>query len=390
MTLMFQWGRTMVQRYRDDGLGVMKGIGGPERERRKKKIIQIFKSHKLDITVQTNLHTVQYLDVEFDLKGNTYKPYRKPNNDPLYVNAKSNHPPSILKQIPKGIGKRLSEISSCEEVFKAAAPLYEEALKSSGYREKLVYTSSTPNNTNTQRKKARRRKIIWYNPPFSINVKTNIGKEFLKLVQTHFHGRHKFHKIFNKSNVKISYSCMRNISSVISGHNKSILRKPRPILKECNCRNRGQCPMGNKCLTDNIVYEAEITSRPDNVVKDYRGLCSTSFKDRFRVHEEGFKFRRYAKGCELSKYVWDLKDNEKGYDIKWKILKKVNGRLVGGACKLCTTETMLINGHSDKSRLLNKNSINKCVHETKYMLSQIGLKPRTRTRARGNGNDSMD
>ena len=115
-------------------------IGGPEIERRKKKIIQTFKKHRLDITVQTKLKEVDYLDIEFDLNNDTFKPYRKPNSDPLYVNKKSNHPPSILKQIPKGIGKRLSELSSSEEIFKAATPQYEEALKKSGFNEKLVYS----------------------------------------------------------------------------------------------------------------------------------------------------------------------------------------------------------------------------------------------------------
>ena len=81
--------------YRDDGLGVMNRIGGPEIERRKKKIIQTFKKHKLDITVKANLKVVQYLNVEFDLSNNVYKPYRKPNNEPLYVNVKSNHPPNV-------------------------------------------------------------------------------------------------------------------------------------------------------------------------------------------------------------------------------------------------------------------------------------------------------
>lgn len=364
--------------YRDDGLGVMRRIGGPEIERRKKKIIQTFKKHKLDITVQTNLKVVQYLDVEFDLANNTYKPYRKPNNDPLYVNTKSNHPPSVLKQIPIGIGKRLSEISSSEEVFKAAVPQYEEALKNSGFNEKLVYTSDENTGIREDRQARRKRKIIWYNPPFSLSVKTNIGKEFLKLLRTHFHRRHKFYKIFNKNTVKISYSCTRNISSIISGHNKGMLRKPTPnIVRECNCRNREQCPMDNKCLAQNIVYEAAITSHPDEVVKDYRGLCSTTFKVRYGVHKEGFANRVYSKGCELAKYVWKLKDSRKTFNLKWKTLKKVNGRMVGGECKLCTTETMLINEHPNKDKLLNQNSIQKCRHENKYMLSQYGNRRRT-------------
>ena len=149
--------------YRDDGLGIMKRIGGPEIERRKKKIIEVFKKHNLSITIKTNLKVVQYLDVEFDLINNRYKPYRKPNDTPLYVNKFSNHPPNVLRQIPRGIEKRLSEISSSEEVFKEAAPIYEEALKKSGFNEKLNYQ---PHNQNRRRG---RRKIIWFNPPFSAN-----------------------------------------------------------------------------------------------------------------------------------------------------------------------------------------------------------------------------
>ena len=50
--------------------------------------------------------------------NNTYKPYQKSNNEPLYIDKKSNHPPSIPRQLPKPISKRISEISSNEEMFK--------------------------------------------------------------------------------------------------------------------------------------------------------------------------------------------------------------------------------------------------------------------------------
>ena len=364
--------------YRDDGLGIMGRIGGPEIERRKKKIIQTFKKHKLDITVLTNLKGVDYLDIEFSLANDMYKPYRKPNSDLLYVNKKSNHPPCVLKQIPKGISKRLSEISSSEEIFKAAIPQYEEALKRSGFNEKLVYTNDE--DPNAQRRPRRTRKVIWYNPPFSLSVKTNIGKEFLKLLCTHFHRRHRFHKIFNKNTVKLSYSCTRNVSSIISGLNKGILKPTPPQERDCNCRNREQCPLDNKCLTPNIVYEAEVTSHPDEVVNDYRGLCSTTWKDRYAVHNQGFNHKKYSKGCELAKHIWSLKDSQKTFSLKWSILQRVRGRLVGGECKLCVTETMLINKHPNKERLLNKNSIQKCRHENKYLLSRYKSSSRTNDR----------
>ena len=71
-------------------------------------------------------------------------------------------------------------------------------------------------------KEKRKRKIIWFNSPFSMNVKTNAGKTFLKLLQRHFPKRHPMHKIFNCNMVKISYCCMRNMKSVTLSHNRQI------------------------------------------------------------------------------------------------------------------------------------------------------------------------
>ena len=343
----------------------MRSIGKPQIERKKKQIIKIFKDNKLDITVETNLKQVDYLDVEFNLKENKYKPYKKPNNDPLYVNKKSNHPPSVLKQIPKGIAKRLSEISSSEEIFNQAAPVYEEALHKSGFEEKLEYC---PERAPRRR---RQRSVIWYNPPYSSNVKTNIGREFLRLLATHFHREHAFHQIFNKNTVKLSYSCTKNISSIISGHNRKILREPKPIERECNCRNPDACPLDKKCLTANIVYEGVITSHPDEIERDYRGLCSTSFKDRNSVHKQHINHRQHASKCALAKYAWKLKDQNKTFDIKWKILSIVRGKKVGGVCKLCTTEKLAIIEHPTKLRLLNENNIQKCRHFAKDCLAKM-------------------
>ena len=41
-----------------------------------------------------------------------------------------------------------------------------------------------------------------------------------------FPRQHKFNMIFNKNNVKVSYSCMPNIKSVINVHNKRVLSSP--------------------------------------------------------------------------------------------------------------------------------------------------------------------
>ena len=91
--------------YRDDGLGVLRDLSGPKTERLRKNVVKIFKDCWLSITSKTNLKIVDYLDVTFGLQNNSYKPYRKPDNLPVYIQKHSNHPPTILKELPKSIVK---------------------------------------------------------------------------------------------------------------------------------------------------------------------------------------------------------------------------------------------------------------------------------------------
>ena len=56
---------------------------------------------------------VNYLDVTLNLNDGSYRPYKKPNEETNYIHVNSDHPPSILKQLPKSIEKRLSSLSSC-------------------------------------------------------------------------------------------------------------------------------------------------------------------------------------------------------------------------------------------------------------------------------------
>ena len=107
------------------------------------------------------------------------------------------------------------------------------------------------NYNNNPRK--RNRNIIWFNPPFNKNVATTIGRYFLNLLDKHFPQDHKFHKIFNRNNIEVSYSCMPNIKSAINSHNRKIL--PSPVNNQsrtCNCINKTDCPLQEKCLSENI------------------------------------------------------------------------------------------------------------------------------------------
>ena len=58
-------------------------------------------------------------------------------------------------------------------------------------------------------------------PPYAMNVKTNIGKEFFKLLNKHFPLNNELNKLFNKNTVKLSYSCTKNMDAIITAHNNS-------------------------------------------------------------------------------------------------------------------------------------------------------------------------
>ena len=77
----------------------------------------------------------------------------------------------------------------------------------------------------------------------------------------------------------ISYSCMQNIKSVIKNHSMKVLNNTTEIEESCNCRNKNNFPLDGKCLTPNIIYEAQITSNQLKYKqKLYIGTAETDFK----------------------------------------------------------------------------------------------------------------
>ena len=158
------------------------------------------------------------------------------------TSTSSNHPRSIIKQIPTSVSHRLSDNSANEEIFNNAKTEYENALKTSGHTADLEF------NPNRPKKRNRKRNIIWFNPPFNKNIKTNIGKTFLKLIDKHFPRSSQLHKIFNRNTIKVSYSCTENMSMIIKKHNKKIINnKATPTTPPCNCRKKTECPLNGNC-----------------------------------------------------------------------------------------------------------------------------------------------
>ena len=169
--------------YRDDGLGILRNTSGPKADRKRKSIIKIFKEYWLSITYEVNKKTVDFLDIRFNSNQQTYEPYRRSNNESVYINKQLSHPPNIITDIPKAISKRLTNISCNKNVSDRNVDIYQAALKNSSIDGKITYDDQIEegNNVNiVEANQARKRKraIIWYNLPYSMNVRINIGKRF--------------------------------------------------------------------------------------------------------------------------------------------------------------------------------------------------------------------
>ena len=243
--------------YLDDGLAFLKNKSGPQSEHVKKNFQKIFKKHGSDIIIQCDMKIVNYLDVTFNLSDRTYKPYTKTNNEIKYIHKNTNHPPGVIQQIPLSIESRLSTLPFNEKIFQEAVAPYQKPLQNSGYRHTLTYKRSKNDNSNTninKIKRNRKRQMIWFNPPFNLKAKTKIGKLFLNLLDKHFSPHNKQHRLFNRINIKISYSCMPNMNSYTYMHNHKFLNnKPNEMLiNNCNCRNKDNCPLPNSCQTNNL------------------------------------------------------------------------------------------------------------------------------------------
>ena len=145
----------------------------------RKNIVKNFKDTNFSIDIIINLVEVNLLGVTFNLANETYRPYKKPNDEIKYIIVSSNYPPQVIKEIANIINEKLSRNSSNKKVFNESKSYYEDPLNKSGYK--------------TQ------------------NVSTNVAQTFLKLIDKHFPRSLRFYKTFNRNTMKLSCSCIYNI-----------------------------------------------------------------------------------------------------------------------------------------------------------------------------------
>ena len=84
----------VVGLYRDDGLAVC-ALKPRQVELIKKKLCRIFEENGFQITIEANVKSVNFLDINLNLETGIFKPYTKPNETPLYVHKQSDHPPAF-------------------------------------------------------------------------------------------------------------------------------------------------------------------------------------------------------------------------------------------------------------------------------------------------------
>ena len=267
------------------------------------------------------------------------------------------------------LAKRLSILSCNHKEFAKATPEYEEAMRRSGHKSKLKYEMSARPN----KRRSRKRKVIWFNPLYSEHVCTNTGREFRRLLTKNFPPTHRLHKIGN-NNVKLSYSCMPNMANLISKHIKTVLKRKANFSNTtppCNCRVKASCPLKGKCRENGIMYKATLTS--DDSIKHYFGSCEMEFEARFYNHSQSLKYQRKSNATELSKAFCLDKTNGKSSQITWEIVTQATPYQPGArACMLCLTDKWAIL-QACPATSLNKRTelMRKCRHTNKFKLNNF-------------------
>jgi hypothetical protein len=86
-------------------------------------------------------------------------------------------------------------------------------------------------------------------------------------------------------------------------------------------------------ITESVVYQATVTVKDKTTNRPpqtYVGVTENSFKTRLENHKASFNYFYKRNAAELSKFVWEFKNQSIGYTIKWKLLKRA--KLYNCAC----------------------------------------------------------
>ena len=118
------------------------------------------------------------------------------------------------------------------------------------------------------------------------------------------------------------------------------------------------------------MYNTSVNRLGTNETKQCYGTCEKNFKERYNNHTASFRNKSKEKNSELSKYIWELKDNNIQHNLKWCIASKARTYVCGSRkCDLWLMEKLTII-KADPESLLNTRDelVSKCRHMNKFTL----------------------
>ena len=120
--------------------------------------------------------------------------------------------------------------------------------------------------------------------------------------------------------MKFSHNCIPNNKSAINLHKRKIFNPSvNRQIRTYNCTNKRDCPIQEKCTTENILYETETDICSKNRQKkiyfrNFRNKISNEVSDAKKL----FSNKKHKNDRKLSNELWKIKTSKPV--IVWKIL----------------------------------------------------------------------
>ena len=254
----------------------------------------------------------------------------------------------------------------------------DKALKHGGYSKiSLPFQQSS-----TSHVKPQNHHNVWFNPSYSSGVITNVAKRFLQLLDLHFPPSNKFHKIFNRNNVKVkkkknwmsgnewdstasrleplqevyflplSYCCTQDVGNIIKSRNKELINSSNHHAQPWKCRKNKDCLLEAKCRNENNLCIISTSGHPDRA---YLGTWEEDFLKRYYNHISSFKNKTQMNKTTLAKYIWEPRQKH-NVTLEWSIVTPVPfySNITKSCLHVMLHEKFEILTNSNQNELLNK------------------------------------
>ena len=98
--------------------------------------------------------------------------------------------------------------------------------------------------------------------------------------------------------------------NILKKTQQEVTRQIKQNEGSCNCRRKGECPLGRQYNSKNIAYQVYISLMEHNNDGEriYIGYSAGNWKQGLYNHRLSFSSLQLSNQTALSKYFWNLKD----------------------------------------------------------------------------------